>query len=126
VGENAEERADTRDRGEQAGRDAPNGHRDPSTDTLDTPLRSIVGAGRSRLTPTVAMRARDVARPDEADLATAERELVIRHARPQPARPIEQKRVRRGVRGRMGEPGAQLPGDASWSADGEEDARDRS
>jgi hypothetical protein len=30
------------------------------------------------------MRARDVARPDDDDLAAAEQELVIRHARPRP------------------------------------------
>ncbi|WP_239313184.1 MULTISPECIES: hypothetical protein [unclassified Frankia] len=51
------------------------GHR---RDTNDPGLRALVGAGRSRLPPGTAMRARDVARPGLDDLAEAERTLVIR------------------------------------------------
>ncbi|EIV93476.1 hypothetical protein FraQA3DRAFT_3173, partial [Frankia sp. QA3] len=41
-------------------------------------LRGLVGAGRSRLPPATAMRARDAARPSEDDLAEAERAVVLR------------------------------------------------
>jgi hypothetical protein len=40
-------------------------------------LRGLVGAGSSQVSVTAAMRARDAARPTDADLATAEAELVI-------------------------------------------------
>jgi hypothetical protein len=43
-------------------------------------LGGLVAAGPSRVGIDGAMRARDVARPSAADLAAAERELVIRHA----------------------------------------------
>ncbi len=46
--------------------------------TGDPGLRALVGAGRSRLPPGTAMRARDIARPDPDDLAEAERSIVIR------------------------------------------------
>jgi hypothetical protein len=97
-------------------------------DIGDATLRGLVGAGRSRLTPTVAMRARDVAQPDEADLAAAERELVIRRARPRPAHATEPKRFRRGQRGRTdGDPGTSASGGAQDSAaDGVDIDRDRS
>ncbi|MBL7514845.1 hypothetical protein, partial [Frankia nepalensis] len=38
----------------------------------DGALRGLVGGGRSKLSLTAAMRARDVAQPDAADLAEAE------------------------------------------------------
>ncbi|MCM3925218.1 hypothetical protein ND748_26570, partial [Frankia sp. AiPs1] len=44
------------------------GDRDP-----DAQLRGLVGAGRSRLPPATAMRARDAARPNADELAEAER-----------------------------------------------------
>ncbi len=47
-------------------------------DMGDPGLRALVGAGRSRLPPGTAMRARDVARPDLDDLAEAERTVVLR------------------------------------------------
>ncbi len=40
-------------------------------------LRGIVGGGSSQLTPGVALRARDAARPRPEDLARAEAELTI-------------------------------------------------
>jgi hypothetical protein len=49
-------------------------------------LRSLIGSGKSRLPPSVAMRARDVARPTDADAAQAEAELVLRFSHPPPTR----------------------------------------
>jgi hypothetical protein len=40
-------------------------------------LRDLVGAGHSQLGVSGALRARDVNRPTDEDLATAEQELVI-------------------------------------------------
>jgi hypothetical protein len=40
-------------------------------------LRGLVGSGSSQVSLAAALRARDAARPDEADLADAERDLVI-------------------------------------------------
>jgi hypothetical protein len=40
-------------------------------------LRGLVGAGNSQLNTGAALRARDAARPTEADLAAAERDLTI-------------------------------------------------
>ncbi|MFI5936962.1 hypothetical protein [Actinoplanes sp. NPDC051494] len=40
-------------------------------------LRGLVGSGSSQVSVTAAMRARDAARPSEADLAAAESELSI-------------------------------------------------
>lgn len=44
-------------------------------------LRMLAGAGRTALPGDLAMRAREVSRPSAADLAEAERDLVIRHGR---------------------------------------------
>jgi hypothetical protein len=56
-------------------------------------LAGLVGSGPSRVGVGGAMRARDVARPRPEDLAAAERDLEIRHARPvdvptRPPRPV--------------------------------------
>ncbi|MCK9904135.1 hypothetical protein CC117_17150 [Parafrankia colletiae] len=52
----------------------------------DAMLRGLVGGGRSRLSLSAAMRARDVSRLAEEDLAWAEETVVLRHAHPaQPA-----------------------------------------
>ena len=40
-------------------------------------LRGLVGAGSSQVSVLAAMRARDAARPTEADIAAAETDLVI-------------------------------------------------
>jgi hypothetical protein len=40
-------------------------------------LRGLVGSGASQVSLSAAMRARDAARPDEDELAAAERDLVI-------------------------------------------------
>ncbi|CUU53964.1 hypothetical protein Ga0074812_101465 [Parafrankia irregularis] len=50
-------------------------------------LRGLVGGGRSRLSLSAAMRARDVAQLTDADLAWAEATVVLRHAYPAPPRP---------------------------------------
>ncbi len=47
-------------------------------------LRDLTGAGPSRLSVSAALRARDLNRPTDDDLAAAERELVVRYARRQP------------------------------------------
>jgi hypothetical protein len=53
-------------------------------DGTERGLRGLVGAGPSQLGVSGALRGRDVNRPTEADLAEAEREVVIvrRHWRP--------------------------------------------
>ncbi|WP_131831031.1 hypothetical protein [Frankia sp. CcI49] len=53
----------------------------------DAMLRGLVGGGRSRLSLSAAMRARDVAQLTDADLAWAEATVVLRHAYPAPPRP---------------------------------------
>ncbi|WP_462203895.1 hypothetical protein [Frankia sp. CcWB3] len=54
----------------------------------DAQLRGLIDAGRSKLPPRTAMRARDAARPTDADLAEAERSMVLhRGSRPTPATP---------------------------------------
>ncbi|KDA42948.1 hypothetical protein [Frankia sp. BMG5.23] len=54
----------------------------------DAQLRGLIDAGRSKLPPRTAMRARDAARPTDADLAEAERSVVLhRGSRPAPATP---------------------------------------
>ncbi|ONH33091.1 hypothetical protein BL253_02615 [Pseudofrankia asymbiotica] len=47
-------------------------------DDNDGALRGLVGAGRSKLSLSAAMRARDVARPDADDVARAERAIAER------------------------------------------------
>ena len=54
------------------------------TGRVDASLRGLVGAGRSRVSIDAAMRARDVAQPDDDDLAWAERAVVLRRAHPVP------------------------------------------
>ncbi|MGI8761323.1 MAG: hypothetical protein ACR2LF_08540 [Jatrophihabitantaceae bacterium] len=49
------------------------GRRDPG----ERQLRDLVGAGPSQLGISAALRARDVNRPSEDDLAAAERDVVI-------------------------------------------------
>ena len=60
--------------------DGPKKRADPG----DRALREIVGGGSSQLGVSAAMRARDVNRPTEEDLAEAERDTVIirRHWKP--------------------------------------------
>ncbi|WP_250285744.1 MULTISPECIES: hypothetical protein [unclassified Frankia] len=60
--------------GQQGQQDRPGRRRN----TGDPGLRALIGAGRSRLPPGTAMRARDIARPGPDDLADAERSVVIR------------------------------------------------
>ncbi len=48
-------------------------------DRSERGLRGLVGAGPTQLGVTAAMRARDASRPTPADLAAAERDLVIVH-----------------------------------------------
>jgi hypothetical protein len=53
-------------------------------DSGERGLRDLVGAGRSQLGVSGALRGRDVDRPTEADLAEADRDVVIvrRHWKP--------------------------------------------
>jgi hypothetical protein len=46
-------------------------------DSAERGLRDIVGAGRSQVGVSGALRARDVNRPTDADLSEAERDVVI-------------------------------------------------
>jgi hypothetical protein len=54
-------------------------HHDHDHDDVATErgLRGLVGGGASQVSVAAAMRARDAARPTEADLAAAEDDLVI-------------------------------------------------
>jgi hypothetical protein len=45
-------------------------------------LSSLIGAGRSRVGVGGSMRARDVSRPSEEDMAAAEQEVVVKRSRP--------------------------------------------
>jgi len=51
--------------------------RPPRDSSTERGLRDLVGAGRSQLGVDGALRARDVNRPTEQDLAEAEQEVVI-------------------------------------------------
>ena len=51
--------------------------RRPKRDHGDRGLRDLVGAGPSQLGVSGALRGRDVNRPTDADLAEAERDIVI-------------------------------------------------
>jgi len=44
---------------------------------MERTLRALVSTRTTQLPPTIAMRAREVATPSPADLAAAERDLVI-------------------------------------------------
>lgn len=65
--EPVEAAANTKPRRRKPGRDAPG----------ERGLRDIVGAGRSQLGVSGALRARDVNRPTDADLDEAERDIAI-------------------------------------------------
>jgi hypothetical protein len=56
-------------------------------------LRDLVGAGRSQLGVSAALRGRDLNRPTDEDLAEAEETLVIvrRHWQPTPDRKPDKK-----------------------------------
>jgi hypothetical protein len=49
----------------------------PDPGTGERGLRGLLGGGSSQVSPGAALRARDAARPTEADLAAAEAELAI-------------------------------------------------
>ncbi len=61
---------------------------------MERSLRALVSTRTTQLSPTIAMRAREVAAPSPADLAAAEEELVIvrRHYIP-PAPLVTAKKV---------------------------------
>jgi hypothetical protein len=61
----------------------------PNRDPAERSLRDLVGAGRSQVGVNGALRARDVNRPTEQDLAEAEATLTIvrRHWTPPADRP---------------------------------------
>ncbi len=60
---------------------AADGADEESADRREGGLSSLIGAGRSRVGMGGAMRARDVSRPSEEDLAAAEEEVVLRRSR---------------------------------------------
>ncbi|MGC9671035.1 hypothetical protein ACNTMW_31370 [Planosporangium sp. 12N6] len=51
--------------------------RSTAEDQTERGLRGLVGGGSSQVSVAAALRARDAARPTDADLAAAEAELVI-------------------------------------------------
>lgn len=57
----------------------PNGTSNGDGDERETErgLRGLVGSGASQVSLSAAMRARDAGRPDSADIAAAEHDLVI-------------------------------------------------
>jgi hypothetical protein len=63
----------------------------PNRDPAERGLRDLIGAGKSQLGVSGALRGRDVNRPTDEDLAEAEETVVIvrRHWQPTPER--EQK-----------------------------------
>jgi len=65
-------------------RDAPRRRRGDRGEHGGRGLRDIVGAGRSQLGVSGALRGRDVNRPTDEDLAEAERDVVLvrRHWKP--------------------------------------------
>jgi hypothetical protein len=71
--------------------DAPRAKRKPrpNRDPAERSLRDLVGAGRSQVGVHGALRARDVNRPTEEDLAEAEADVTIvrRHWTPPADRP---------------------------------------
>lgn len=68
--------------------DRRSGHGRPGRAPSGNGVASLVGGGPSLVSPVGAMRARDACRPREADLAMAEKTVVVRrqslepHARP--------------------------------------------
>jgi hypothetical protein len=60
-----------------AGDDVPSPERTGDDQQTERGLRGLVGGGSSQVSVGAAMRARDAARPTDADLAAAERDLVI-------------------------------------------------
>ncbi|MGA3539891.1 hypothetical protein ACK8GE_11465 [Micromonosporaceae bacterium DT194] len=49
----------------------------PEDREAERDLRGLVGAGSSQVGLSASLRIRDAARPDEAELAAAERRLVV-------------------------------------------------
>ncbi|WP_157474908.1 hypothetical protein [Parafrankia sp. EUN1f] len=78
----------------------------------DAMLRGLVGGGRSRLSLSAAMRARDVAQLTDADLAWAEATVVLRHAYPAPPRPEPEPGAEPGAGPARGPGAVTDPGEA--------------
>lgn len=55
---------------------------DRRVDPDEFALRALLGSGPTALPGDLALRAREVSRPGPAELAAAERDLVIRRGRP--------------------------------------------
>lgn len=60
---------------------------------MERSLRALVSTRSTALTPTVAMRAREVANPAAADLAAAEQDLVIIRRHYIPPAPLTTKKT---------------------------------
>ena len=86
------------------GADAGRRTRPGGSDNGERSLRSLVTTRSTQVSPTAAMRAREVALPDAADLAAAEAELVIvrRHYVPPTSLTAGRRPDRRGTQGRPG------------------------
>ena len=53
------------------------GNHDTDDSVTERGLRGLVGGGASQVSVAAALRARDAARPTDADLAAADQDLVI-------------------------------------------------
>ncbi|HKE64046.1 MAG TPA: hypothetical protein VKB59_05250 [Micromonosporaceae bacterium] len=71
-------RADV-DRNPSTEREPYDSHAPGAVDDHERGLRGLVGGGSSQVSVAAAMRARDASRPSDAELAEAERSLVIVH-----------------------------------------------
>ena len=65
--------------------------------SMERALRALVSTRSTQLTPTVAMRAREVATPSAADLAAAEQELQIVRRHYIPPAPLATTKKTQGV-----------------------------
>ncbi|HEY9388702.1 MAG TPA: hypothetical protein VIR27_02900 [Mycobacteriales bacterium] len=85
-------------------------HRDDRGERGERGLRGLVGSGPSQVGVSGALRARDAARPSEADLRAAEAELVVvrRHYVP----PDQLPRATRSGPGRPDHSGSEVPEDS--------------
>jgi hypothetical protein len=77
----SERPSDTRRRRPDQGREREpyDNHLAVPTDDHERGLRGLIGGGSSQVSVEAAMRARDSARPTEADIAHAEQTLTIVH-----------------------------------------------
>jgi hypothetical protein len=75
----SERPSDTRRRRPDHGREPFDSHLAVPADDHERGLRGLIGGGSSQVSVEAAMRARDSARPTDADIAHAEETLTIVH-----------------------------------------------